>query len=298
MANVNTISNSIKDQEKFALDKKSLADKNLHLSIEIRERQILACLLDKDTNQYVGWASYNRRDAKLSGMTESAVNIKLPLTTILKEELLNCRSASSSIVFVYNSAMLVPAAYFSNELVKDYLKQQNLIKPGERACFDFIKNNDCYSIYAADLNDYHLLKEKYPHAAFRHHSSIFVEYLLALHKSSDKNQVHVYVFENYMDMVALQADKLLLYNRYYIQTANDFTYFLLWVYEELKFAPADSYCTFYGAITEKSEQYELAKKYLPHISLAQKNTRFTFAHALQSVPIHDYYSLFMQYLCI
>lgn len=297
MTNGNTILNSIKEQEKFAADKKSLADKNLHLSIEIRERQILACLLDKDTNQYVGWASYSRRDEKLSGMTESAVNIKLPLTTLLKEELLNCRCSGSSIVFVPNSAMLVPATYFSNELLRDYLKQQNLIKPGERPCADFIKNNDCYSIYAADLNDYHLLKEKYPHAAFRHHSSIFVEYLLALHKSSDKNQVHVYVFENYMDVVALQAGKLLLYNRYAIQTANDFTYFLLWVYEELKFTP-DSPCTFYGVITEKSEQYALAQKYLPHISLAQKTSQFTFANALGNLPVHDYYSLFMQYVCI
>lgn len=297
MANVNTIQNSIKEQEIFATDKKSLADKNLHLSVEIREHTILACLLDKDSNEYVGWAAYKRRDEKLSGMTNSAVNINLPLTTILKEEMLNLRCSGSSIMFVHNSAMLIPAAYFSNDLLKDYLKQQNLIKPGERPCADFIKNNDCYSIYAVDLNDYHLLKEKYPHAAFRHHSSIFVEYLLALHKTSDKTQVHVYVFENYMDVVALQAGKLLLYNRYAIQTANDFTYFLLWVYEELKFAP-DSPCTFYGVITEKSEQYELAKKYLPHISLAQKTPHFTFAHALESLPIHDYYSLFMQYLCI
>jgi len=280
------------------MDKKSLADKDLHLSIEIRERQILACLLNKHTNQYVGWASYSRRDEKLSGMTESAVNIKLPLTTLLKEELLNCRCSGSSIVFVPNSAMLIPAAYFSNELLRDYLKQQNLIKPGERPCYDFIKNNDCYSLYAVDLNDYHLLKEKYPQASFRHHSSIFVEYLLALHKSSDKNQVHVYVFENYMDVVALQAGKLLLYNRYAIQTANDFTYFLLWVYEELKFATENSPCTFYGMITEKSEQYALANKYLPHISLAQKTTQLNLARSLDNLPMHDYYSLFMQYLCI
>ena len=297
MTNGNTISNSIKEQEKFAVDKKSLADRNLHLSIEIRERNILACLLDKDTNQYVGWAAYNRRDEKLSGMTQSTVNIKLPFTTLLKEELLSFRCSGSSIVFVPNNAMMVPGAYFSNDLLRDYLQQQNLIKPGERPCSDFIKNNDCYSLYAVDLNDYHLLKEKYPHAAFRHHSSVFVEYLLALHKSSDKNQVHVYVFENYMDVVALQAGKLLLYNRYHIQTANDFTYFLLWVYEELKFAP-DTPCTFYGAITEKSEQYALAQKYLPHISLAQKTTQINLARSLDNLPVHNYYSLFMQYLCI
>jgi len=144
----------------------------------------------------------------------------------------------------------------------------------------------------------YLLKEKYPHAAFRHHSSVFVEYLLALHKSNTKNEVHVCVFPGYMDVVALQAGKLILYNRYHIQTPNDFTYFLLWVYEELKLKPQDSPCFFYGDITEKSEMFGLALKYLKNIRLAEKTKRFTFSNQLDSLPAHAYYSLFMQYLCI
>lgn len=289
----------IKEQEKFAIDKKLLAGKNLHISVEIRERNLLACLLDKDTNQYVGWCSYTRKDEKLSGMTsDKSVDIKRPLASILKEEIFHLPCSGSSVVFVHNSAMLIPGAYFSADLVKDYLEHQNLIKPGERPSYDFIKNNDCYSIYAVDMNDYHVMKEKYPQAVIRHHSSVFVEYLLALHKSSTRNEVHVYVFENYMDVVALQAGKLLLYNRYYIQTPNDFTYFLLWVYEELKLKPEDSACILYGEITVHSEMYKLASTYIKHIRMAEKITQFGFAPKLEGLPAYAYYSLFMQYVCI
>lgn len=290
------ISIETQEQERFALDKISLANKNLHLSVEVRENRLLACLLDKDTNQYLAWSSYPKGMHPESHKDTN--DFKRTIENILKEELLNCKCSSSSVVFTHNSAMLIPAAFFDPKSIRDYLKQQNLIKPGEIPCSDFIKNNDCYSVYAVDLSDYNLLKGKYPRAAFRHHSSIFVEYLLALHKDSNKNEVHVCVFSGYMDVVALQAGKLLLYNRYYIQTENDFTYFLLWVYEELKFKPEDSPCYFYGDIAEKSDMFQLASKYLKTVRQAEKTTRFTFSSQLESLPAHAYYSLFMQYLCI
>jgi hypothetical protein len=289
MATLRKITPDTQEQERFAVDKISLANKNLHLSIEVRESNLLACLLDKDSNEYVAWASYNRKDAK---------NEERSLESILKEEMLNFKCSGSSVVFTHNSAMLIPTAFFSQESVKDYLQQQNLIKPGETPCSDFIKNNDCSGIYAVNTSDYSLLKEKYPRATFRHHSSIFVEYLLALHKGSKRNEVHVYVFPGYMDVVALQAGKLILYNRYYIQTPNDFTYFLLWVYEELKLKPEESPCFLYGEITEKSEMFELALKYLKNVRMAEKPAQFAFASVLDSLPAHSYYSLFMQYLCV
>jgi hypothetical protein len=278
-----------KEQERFAGDKFSLADKNLHLSVEVRENNVFACLLDKDASQYLAWASYNRRDGK---------DNKRSLESILQEEMLNHKCSSSSVVFTHNSAMLIPASFFSQTSLPDYLKQQNLIKLGETPCSDFIKNNDCYSVYAADTVDYSVLKEKYPQAAFRHHSSVFVEYLMALTKGSRRNEVHVYIFSGYMDVVALQSDKLILYNRYYFQTPNDFTYFLIWVYEELKLKPADCPCFVYGEISEQSEMFDLAWRYLKNVRVAEKTTRFTFSSLLESIPPHRYYSLFMQYLCI
>ena len=278
-----------KEQERVAGDTFLLADKNLHLSMEIRENNVFACLLDKEINQYLAWASYNRRDGK---------DMKRSLDSILKEEMLNYKCSSSSIVLTHNTAMLIPATFFTPVSVMEYLKQQNLIKLGETPCSDFIKNNDCYSVYAVDTVDYTVLKEKYPQAIFRHHSSVFVEYLMALHKGSKTNEVHVFVFPGYIDVVALQPDKLLLYNRYHYHTPNDFAYFLIWVYEELKLKPVDCPCFLYGEIMEKSEMFDLAWRYLKNVRIAEKTARFTFSNMLENIPPHRYYSLFMQYLCI
>ncbi len=280
---------SLYEPERFGLEKASLANKNLHLSVEVREDRVLACLLDKDSGQYLSWSSFSRWDKE---------DKKHPLEEILKEEILNCKCLTSSIVFTPNSAMLIPSSFFDKDSVKDYLGHQHLIKPGETPCYDFIKNNDCYSIYAVDSNDYSLLKTKYPQAALRHHSSVFVEYLLVLNKDKSRSEVHVYVFDGYMDMVAIRQGKLLLYNRYQFQTPNDFAYFVLWVYEELKLNPNDSPCFFYGEIIEKSDHFAMAWKYLKNVRIAEKANRFTFSNMLENISGHRYYSLFMQYLCI
>lgn len=287
MANIKLV--SLTEPDKYALDKASLLNKDLHLSVEVRENNVFACLLDKETSSYLAWVAYSRRDGK---------DVKRSLESILKEEILNYECSSSSVMFTHNSAMLIPESFFSQSSVMDYLKQQNLIKLGETPSSDFIKNNDCYSVYAVDTVDYSVLKEKFPQATFRHHSSVFVEYLMALHKGSNVNETHVFVFQGYMDVVALQKGKLLLYNRYYFQTPNDFTYFLIWVYEELKLNSEECPCILYGDIVEKSEMFNLVWKYLKNVTLAEKTTRFTFSPMLDSIAPHRYYSLFMQYLCI
>ncbi len=287
MADTKILSSNV--QDKFSGDKASMSGKNLHLAIEVREDSLYACFLDKDANQYLAMACFSRIADKEK---------KHPLETILKEDILNFKCSSSSVAFTHNSAMLIPSVFFSSDSVKDYLKQQNLIKQNETPCSDFIKNNDCHSLYAVNSTDYSHLKAKYPHAIFRHHSSVFVEYLLALHKGSTQSEVHVYVFHGYMDVVALQLGKLLLYNRYYFQTPDEFTYFLIWVYEELKLNPADSPCSLYGEIEEKSQMLELTRKYLTNIRLAEKPARFAFLPMLAAIPGHRYYSLLMQYQCI
>jgi Protein of unknown function (DUF3822) len=281
---------SLREPERHELDKASMAKKDLHLSVEVRENRLLACLLDKETSQYLSWASFNRGEEKEDD--------KRSLESILKEEMLNTKCSSSSVVFTQNGAMLIPASFFLKESVKEYLMPQNLIKQGETPGSDFIKNNDCYSVYAVNTADYSILKEKFPQAAFRHHSSVFVEYLLALYKGNNRREVHVFVFNGYMDIVALQPGKLLLYNRYTFQTPNDFTYFVLWVYEQLKLKPEDSPCFFYGEITEKSELFIMSWRYLKNVRLADRITRFAFSNMLENLATYRYYSLFMQYMCI
>ena len=271
--------------EKLVSEKFSLQNRAVHLSLELREKQLLAALLDKHSNQYAAWALFPINDKES------------PLHTILEDELLGHSFSSVSVVATANSALLVPALYFKKESVKDYLDAQQLSKPDETPCYDYIKSLDSYNLYTFNRT-LDILRKKYPNASFRHHSSIFLEYVLIENKGSKEDKVYAQVFANYMDVVVLQAGKLILSNRFYFTTSSDFMYYLLWVYEQMGLNTSATPCVFYGEIEKSSEIFKLASNYVKLISLGQRNEQSTYSIPLNSLSPHKYRSLFTQYLCI
>jgi hypothetical protein len=271
--------------EKLTEEKFPLKDRNLHLSLELRENQLLAALLDKRTNQYIAWASYPVNGKEFS------------LNTLAEDDLLSSPASGVSVVFTANNSILVPALYFKKEAVTDYLKTQLLDKPDEKANYDYIKNLDSYNLYTVN-KAIDIFRNKYPNAVFRHHSSIFLEYVLIENKNAEQDKVYVSVFTNYMDVVVLQAGKLILSNRYTFENSNDFIYHLLWLYEQLSLNAEKVPCIFYGEIEKSSDTFKLATTYIKQVKLGERNEQSSYSIPLNSLSPHKYRSLFTQYLCV
>lgn len=271
--------------EKIADTTLSLKSRSLHLSLEIRDKQVLAALLDKHANTYMAWALF-----PLDSRNNS-------LQTVLEDELFAGSFASVSVVFTENSALLVPALYFKKEALNDYLTAQQLNKPDEVACYDYIKNLDSYNLYTVNKN-IELLRKKYPNATFRHHSSIFIEDILIENKGHKDDKIHVTVFDNCIEVIVLQGGKLILSNRFTYQNSSDFMYYLLWIYEQMGLSTENTHCVFYGEIEKQLEVFKLASKYIKHVEFGQRNEQSSYAAALNSLTAHKYRSLFTQYLCI
>lgn len=262
-----------------------LKDRNIHLSLELRENLLLAALLDKRSNQYIGWASFpvNTKDFSFNKLTEDQYFSFVP--------------SSVSVMFAANNALLVPALYFKKEAVGDYLKTQSLDKVDEIPAYDYIKNLESYNIYTIS-KAIDAFRNKYPNAEFRHHSSIFLEYILIENKNAKQDKVYVYVFNNYIDIAVLQSGKLVLSNRFVYQNSSDFIYYLLWMYEQLNLNAEQVPCIFYGEIEKPSEIFKLASTYIKQVTLGERNEQASYSIPLSSLSPHKYRSLFTQYLCV
>ncbi|HWY97490.1 MAG TPA: DUF3822 family protein [Bacteroidia bacterium] len=270
--------------EKLTEENFPLKNRRIHLSVEVREKQLLAALLDKHSNQYIAWASFP--------ITETE-----PIINSLKDEFLSTSTSSTSVVFTPNSSILVPALYFKKESVRNYLETQQLNKADECPCYDYIKNLDSYNLYTVSKN-ISVLQEKYPNAVFRHHTSIFLEYILIENKISKEDKVHVSIFTNYMDIAVLKEGKLILSNRYYFENGSDFIYNLLWVYEQMELNAEKVTCIFYGEVEKASEIFKLSSRYIKNVQLGQRNEQSAYSIPLNSLSAHKYRSLFTQYLCV
>ena len=280
-----TISNPDSVNELLTDEKLPLKNRSLHLSLELREEQLLASLLDKQNNQYIAWASFPVKGKEST------------LEKVLEEPIFNS-SATVSIAFTLNSSLLVPALYFKKEAAIDYLKQQQLDKANETPSYDYIKNLDSYNLYTVNAKVLATLRDKFPSATVRHHASIFVEYLITENKNSQDDKVCVCVFNTYMDVVVLQGSKLILANRYYYENNSDFMYNLLWLYEQLKLNAEKTQCTFYGEIEKSSDIYSLSAKYIKKVKLGEKNEQASYSIPLNTLSPHKYRSLFTQFLCV
>lgn len=285
MAATATIRTPGSASELITNEKFPIKGKSLHLSIEIRGEQLLACLLDKHTNQYIAWGLY-----PISAKENT-------LVSVLEQDLFSSTS-SVSIAFTANSSILVPSMYFKKDALADYLKQQQLDKEGEMPCFDFIKNLDSYNLYTVNAKVLAALRDKFPGANLRHHTSIFIEYVLTENKNAQADKVCVYVFDKHIDVVVLQAGKLILANRFYYENSSDFIYNLLWAFEQLQLNSEKTECVFYGEIEKTSDTFQLASKYIKKVALGTRNELATYSIPLNSLSAHKYRSLFTQYQCI
>jgi len=269
--------------EKLTDEKFPLSGRNIHLSVEVRETQLIAALLDKRSNKYVAWALF-------------PISKDSSLDKILEDEILSVSASSVSVTFTQNNYILVPALYFKKEALKEYLSTQQLYKAEETPCYDYVKNLESYNLYTVGKN-LDVLQKKYPGASFRHHSSLFIEQLLIENKGTEGDNVFVCVFNNYFDVAVIQQGKLVLSNRFQYQNANDFMYNLLWVYEQLKLNAEKVACTFYGEIEKSSDIFTLSSRYIKKTTMGDKGMPSCTAPLLSLSP-HKYHSLFTQYLCV
>jgi hypothetical protein len=113
-----------------------------------------------------------------------------------------------------------------------------------------------------------------------------VSKLLELSKNVDEKQVFVHFSANKFEIIIVQNQKLLLFNSFDFVTKEDFIYYFLFTTEQLNLNPEHFKVFLLGEISEESELYQIAYKYVRNISLLdvsdlQKHNDFSTAQNLK-----------------
>jgi hypothetical protein len=88
-----------------------------------------------------------------------------------------------------------------------------------------------------------------------------------LSKNNDEKQVYVHFSKNKFEIVVVQNQKLLLYNSFDFVIPEDFIYYLLFTTEQLNLNPEHFKVQLLGLISDDSELFEIANKYIRNVSL-------------------------------
>lgn len=165
----------------------------------------------------------------------------------------------------YNS--FVPTALFDEHYLGSYLQYNTKVFESDFFTYDELPNYEMNNVYIPFVNINNFLIDQYGTFDYRHTSSVLVSKLLDMSKNIDERQVFAHFDRGRFELVIVQNQKLLLFNSFEYQAKEDFIYYLLFAAEQLSLNPEIFKLQLLGNITEDSEIFRIAFKYIRNVSL-------------------------------
>lgn len=265
---------------------------SFHLSLEIGKHGITASVLDLDRNKYIGLVSYN---------FQSSPDLKISLENageIFDNDIFKARYKSISVGIITSKSTLVPLPLFDKEKANELLYFNHIPEANEVIKIDEIRSIEAKNIYTVPKILENILSNLKGETKIIHHSTVLIEEILKQNKNIDGKKIFINVNPAAFDMIATGDKKLIFYNSFRYQTAEDFIYYLLFACEQLKLNPETLELTLIGQIERNSGIYALLYKYIRNIRFGVRSDSFEYSYRLEEIPNHFYFTLFNQKLCV
>lgn len=191
----------------------------------------------------------------------------------------------------------VPNDFFQEENKENYLK---LLSRDEihHIQTDKLKTIDAVNIYCLKEDIATLSSQFSGKISVLHNSTILIESLVK--EFSQRNQevrAFVNVKNNKYELTIINNSTLIFHNYFNFNTKEDFLYFILFTFEQLKIDNETIPLYFMGFIEEQSPIMELCAHYIRNIRFFNRNNNLNYSNELDSIPFYYYYTLYNSILC-
>ena len=227
---------------------------------------------------------------------ENNIQLSILINELQEREQWNINDFKSvKIIIDNNFNTFVPKDFYQKELESDYLSMLN-IKSETQTMSDLI-SNDIYNIYpvAPDIDNVLKMSDK---IKIYHASSIKVDSLIKeFSERIQGTRAFVNVKNNSYELTIINDTKLIFHNYFNFNTKEDFLYFILFTFEQLKIDNETIPLYFMGLIEEKSVIVELCSRYIRNIRFFNRNNNHNYINELDSIPYYYYYILYSSVSC-
>ena len=245
-------------------------------------------IFDTDEQKFLSLKHYH--------LNENNIPLSILINELQEKEQWNINDFKSVKIIIDNNLnTFVPKEYYQKELESDYLSLLN-IKSETQTMSDLI-SNDIYNIYpvSSDIDNVLRMSDK---IKVYHASSIKVDSLVKeFSERIQGTRAFVNVKNNSYELTIINDTKLIFHNYFNFNTKEDFLYFILFSFEQLKIDNETIPLYFMGLIEEKSVIVELCSRYIRNIRFFNRDNDFSYINELNSVPYYYYYTLYSFISC-
>jgi len=240
-----------------------ITDKNYKkLCLQVNLSGFSFCIMDTLSNKIIALKEIDFNDfpatTKVEDLYWKAFNDNLELKEKYDEVI---------VLHDSNLSTFVPTALFEEEFLGSYLQYNTKVFETDFFAFDSLSNYEMNHVFIPFVNINNYLLDQFSTFNYKHVNTILVTKLLELSKNNDEKQVFVHFSKNKFEIVIVHNQKLLLFNSFDFSTKEDFIYYLLFTTEQLNLNPENFKVQLLGLISEDSEFFEIAYKYIRNVSL-------------------------------
>lgn len=259
-----------------------------HLSIQVDELGLTYTILDSVRNKYIALKSIP--------FETKANSHQLPVfceRIVKSEEFLEKSYKSVKLIYHNQKAVLVPMPLFNKENMADFFAfSHEFAGNQEKLFFNRIENISSQNIFSVPTELAIKFSELFPSIVFYNQGTPLIENLMYRYKNKTGQQkVIVHLSENFFDVAVIDTPKLLLYNTFKFQDENDFIYFLMYIFEQLKLNPEKTEVVLSGKIEKNSPHHNMIKRYIHQIRFDRLNDGFSYSYTFNELAQHTFINL-------
>ncbi|WP_197482083.1 DUF3822 family protein [Polaribacter atrinae] len=242
--------------------------KDTKLSIQFNLDGFSFCIINNSTKETSYFSEYVFNEKQLT--PESLLK---KIEEIFKTDIHLQKDFSSVLVIHQNNLFsIVPNQYFSEDILSDYLNFNIKTLATDFIAYDDIESIHAKNVYVPYVNINNYLFQNFGEFEYKHHLTILIEKLISSNNSNEK-KVFVNVSKENYDIVILQNKELQFSNSFNFQTKEDFIYYILFTFEQLKLDVEKIALFFTGDIEPESEIYKITYQYIRNVAFLESNNK-------------------------
>lgn len=268
---------------------------NSVLCLELAAQRLRITLLDPQ-RRMVWLDEY----AQPSLLTDQSLQTYLP--ALFKEHPLLSYDAFQHVrVSVLSPAFtLIPSVLYRKEYASSYLSLMRGHQPPPNELAHGYEHKEGFvSVFGIDRDVTEFMGEQYPMQSFTyvHQHTTLIQATRAIDRQlASPENLFLYFEDDYVTVLFRHKHQLRYCNRFGYKNAQDLTYYVLYVLDELGVDPEAVDAFVYGEITPFAESYVALSRFVPTLRIGQSPPGLNPSPELEELPDHRYLGL--QGLCL
>ena len=214
-------------------------------------------------------------------------------------ELLNLPFKKTFVLIPSRHSTLVPSAIFKPEKKEEWLNFCVQHENDQLTFFNKVKMADAFNVFAVPAAVYTIINRQFPDPQFFHqHTPIIENGLSARATSNESASLMIHLNKDFFDVVVFEKGRLQLCNSFPIRSDNDFIYFTLLIFEQLKLEPAQTEVILSGWHPDFNGLYRHLANYIKNIRQTELPGSFVYSYHFKEFRSSGFYNLLSLAACV